>query len=62
VALTPDVLVGFGTGPTDHLLQATRTVPQLSSRSSPIPLAPVLSTTSLDRAAMLRASCCSNTV
>jgi ABC-type uncharacterized transport system substrate-binding protein len=27
VALTPDVLVGFGTGPTDHLLQATRTVP-----------------------------------
>src|SRR5262245_27987002 len=27
VALTPDVLVGFGTGPTDHLLRATQTVP-----------------------------------
>ena len=27
VALAPDVLVAFGSGPTDHLLQATRTVP-----------------------------------
>jgi hypothetical protein len=27
VALTPDVLVAFGSAPTDHLLRSTRTVP-----------------------------------
>ncbi|MGB7008147.1 MAG: ABC transporter substrate binding protein, partial [Pseudolabrys sp.] len=27
VALTPDVLVAFGSAPTDHLLQSTRTAP-----------------------------------
>jgi putative ABC transport system substrate-binding protein len=59
LALEPDVLVAFGSAPTQYFrLPAPR---RLSSRSSWTRWALALSTTSRGRAAMLQASCCSNT-
>ena len=59
LALAPDVLVAFGSAPTDYLLQATRTVPIVFTIVTD-PLGAGYVNNLARPGAMLPASCCSN--